>query len=145
MGDRSCELDMSHTLAAHAGLRDLDAAAVTDDALISDLLVFAAMAFPVFGRSENLFAEKAVPLRLESPVIDSLRLCHFTVGPLFYFFRGSEADFDGIKCDRLITLLLRIRHVFLLKSDGCEEPPANSRDRFPKHRQKLRALPAVPA
>jgi hypothetical protein len=72
---------VSHTLTTHARFRDLDAAAVTDNTLVSDLFIFSAVALPVLGGSKNLFAEKAVPLRLKSPVIDGLRFGYFAMGP----------------------------------------------------------------
>ncbi len=82
VGDRSRQLDVAHALTAHTGLGDLNTAVGADFTLVSDLLQLTAMAFPVFGRPENPFAEKAVALRLESSVIDGLGLGHFALGPL---------------------------------------------------------------
>ena len=69
-------------LAAHLGLRDLDAAAVADHAAVADALVLAAGALPVLDRAEDPLAEQAVLLRLERPVVDRLRLRHLAVRPL---------------------------------------------------------------
>src|SRR5204862_4863186 len=57
------EVDVAHALAAHAGLGDLDAAAVADDALVLDALVLAAEALPVLLGTEDALAEQAVLLR----------------------------------------------------------------------------------
>ena len=70
MADRGGELDVAHALAAHLALGDLDAAAVADLALVANLFIFAAVALPVLGRSENALAEQAVALGLEGAVVD---------------------------------------------------------------------------
>ena len=72
MGDGSRELDMAHALAPHPRQRDLDAAFLADDALVFHALVLAAQALVVLDRAEDARAEKAVTLRLESPIIDRL-------------------------------------------------------------------------
>src|ERR1700734_3267055 len=80
--DRGGQLDVAHPLPAHLGASDLDAAALTDDALEPDALVLAAVALPVPGRTEDLLAEEPVLFRLERAVVDGLRLLHLTVRPL---------------------------------------------------------------
>jgi hypothetical protein len=59
VGNRHGQLDVAHALAADAGEGDFDAAAVADDALVLDALVFAAGALPVAGGSEDPLAEEA--------------------------------------------------------------------------------------
>ena len=49
---------MSHTLTADLAAGDFDSASVAYLAFVADLLILAAVALPVLGRSENLFAEK---------------------------------------------------------------------------------------
>ena len=109
MGYRRSQFNTSHPLTADTGLGDLDAASVTDDAFISDLFVFAAMALPVFGGAEDLLAEQTVLFRLERSVVDRFRFCDLTqarlfdlfgglgrvtaVGPLSDLIRGRESDF----------------------------------------------------
>jgi len=66
------ELDVAHALAAHLGERHLDAALLADDAAVLQALVLAAEALVVLRRTEDLGAEKAVPLRLEGAVVDGL-------------------------------------------------------------------------
>ena len=92
VGDGSGQLDVAHPLAAHLGARDLDATALTDDALEADALVLAAVALPVAGGTEDLLAEEPVLLRLEGAVVDGLRLLHLAVGPLTDVVGGGEAD-----------------------------------------------------
>ena len=79
--DRRGQLDVTHPLAAHLGARDLDAAALADDALEADALVLAAVALPVLRRTEDLLAEESVLLGLERAVVDRLGLLHLAVGP----------------------------------------------------------------
>ena len=79
--NRRRELDVAHALAAHFGARDLDAAAIADHALEADALVLAAVAFPVFGRAEDLLAEEPVALGLERAVVDRLGFLDFAEGP----------------------------------------------------------------
>ena len=97
VGDGRGQLDMAHALSSHLALGDLDAAAVADLALVADLLIFAAVALPVLGRSENALAEQTVALGLEGAVVDGLRLFDFAVGPVQNHFRGGNADLNGVK------------------------------------------------
>src|SRR4029079_18926735 len=90
--DRGGQLDVAHPLTAHLGARDLDAAALADEALEADPLVLAAVALPVAGGTEDLLAEEPVLLRLEGAVVDGLRLLHLAVGPLTDVVGGGEAD-----------------------------------------------------
>ena len=81
VGDGRGEGYVPHALAPYLGASHLDAAAVAGDALVSDLLVLAAVAFPVLGRSENALAEEAVLFGTQCAVVDGLRLGYLTVGP----------------------------------------------------------------
>ena len=88
------------------------------------------MTLPVLGGSEDLFAEQTVLLRLECSVVDRFGfrdltqarlfdlfgcLCRVAaVGPLPDLIRGRESDFYRIKSYRLITLLFRIWHFYLI-------------------------------
>ena len=91
------QLDVAHALPANLALSDLNAAAVADLALVLDLLVLAAVALPVLGRSKDPLAVQAVALGLQSTIVDGLRLLDLAVGPLPDHFRRSDADFNGIK------------------------------------------------
>jgi len=87
MRNRCGQLDVAEALAANFGFGDFDTAAVANDALITDLLVLAAVAFPVLGRAKDLFAEQAVAFRFERTVINGFRLFNFAAGPFEDFFR----------------------------------------------------------
>ncbi len=91
------QLNVAHALPADLGLGDLHAAAVADLALVADLLILAAVALPVLGRSEDPLAEQAVPLGLQGAVVDGLRLFHLAIGPVPDLLRRSNADFNGVK------------------------------------------------
>src|SRR5205823_13277118 len=58
------QVDVTHALAPDLLPRHLDAAALTDDALVADALVLAAIALPVLGRTEDALAEETVALGL---------------------------------------------------------------------------------
>ena len=75
------QLDVAHAVATHLRPRDLDAAALADDALEAHPLVLAAVALPVLGRPEDLLAEEAVLLGAQRPVVDRLGLLDLAVGP----------------------------------------------------------------
>src|SRR5260370_10898028 len=72
-------------------------------------LVFAAETFPVSDRTENARAEQAIALRLKSAVINGFRLGHFTMRPAPDFFRGRQADANGIKISHGICHIERAR------------------------------------
>jgi hypothetical protein len=84
---RARELDVAHALAAHLGLRDLDAALLADDAAVLEPLVLAAQALVVLDGPEDLRAEETVALRLERPVVDRLRLLDLAERPRADHFR----------------------------------------------------------
>src|SRR5262249_55501840 len=107
MRARAGELDMAQPLATHPGKRHFDAALIADDAAMLHALVLAAQTLPVLGGPEDPGAEQAVALRLESAVIDSLRLGDFPVGPAPDFLRRGEGNAEGIKIRDQIRSIVR--------------------------------------
>src|SRR6185503_8428697 len=89
---RGGEVDVAHALPAHAGLGDLDAAAVADDAFVFDALVLSAEALPVLLGTEDALAEQAVLLRAVRPVVDGLRLLDLAVRPAPDLLRRRQLD-----------------------------------------------------
>ena len=65
---------MTHSLAAHFFGDDFDAALFASDALKAFFLILATVAFEIFARTENLFAEKALGFGLLAPIVDRFRL-----------------------------------------------------------------------
>src|SRR5258705_419761 len=108
------ELDMPHALATHLGERDLDAALLADHPAVLQALVLSAQALVVLDRPEDLGAEQAVPLRLESAVVDRLGLLYFAVGPRTDFFRRGDPDLDRVELFFLRHLLEQIEQCFHL-------------------------------
>ena len=94
---RAGKLDMSHSLAADLGGRDLDSALFADLALVADALILSAVAFPVLGGSEDALAEKAVLLGLERSVVDGFRLLDLALRPASDGFGGRKTDFYCIE------------------------------------------------
>src|SRR5439155_8025907 len=103
-----------HPLAPHLGTRDLDAAALADDALVADALVLAAVALPVLGGTEDALAEEAVLLRLQRPVVDGLRLGDLAARPGPDLLRRGESDADGVE-------VVDVDHSVapVVRGDGC--------------------------
>ena len=97
MRDGRGKFDVPHALAAHFGAGNFYAALLADDTLITDAFIFTAMAFPVLGRPEDLFAEQTVFFRFLRAVIDGFRLRYFTVRPFPDFLGRCHSDLNGVK------------------------------------------------
>src|SRR4029453_283660 len=114
VGDGRGQLDVAHPLAPDPCPGDLDATALTDDALEADALVLAAVALPVPRRPEDLLAEQAVLLGLEGAVVDRLRLADLAVLP--------NADLLGRgTADPQLVEVVAVEHLNLLDRRGL--PP----------------------
>ena len=70
---------LDHLHAQYGSRLPGNAAFVADDSLVADFLIFAAVAFPILDRTENVFGKQAVLFRLLRPVVDRLRLLYFSV------------------------------------------------------------------
>src|SRR5262249_17569673 len=86
------------------------------DPAVLHALVLAAVALVVLHWAKDLRAEEAVPLRLERPVVDRLRLLHLAVRPLPDLLRGGERDANRRKRHRILRLLEEIEDVLHLAS-----------------------------
>ena len=104
MRHRGRQFDVTHAFATHLLRRDLDTALLADHAAILHALVLAAQALVVLDRAEDPGAEQAVPLRLEGPVVDGLRLLHLAERPGTDLVGAGERDPDVV--ETLGTLLL---------------------------------------
>ena len=87
---------MAHALAAHAGQRHLDAAAVADDAAMLDALILTARALPILDGTEDALAEQATFFGLERAVVDGLGILDLTLGPGAHDLRAGDGDADVI-------------------------------------------------
>ena len=103
MGNRHGKLDVTHALATDAGQGNLDAAAVADDSLVLDALVFSAGALPVPCGAEDALAEKAALFWFERAVVDCFRVLHLTLGPGTNDFRGGDGNGYLVKCFRTLV------------------------------------------
>ena len=83
---------MSHSFATYFTLGNLNTALVADDPAITDSLVFAAVTFPVLGRSENALVKQSVFFGLQRPVVDRFRFDDFSVTPSLHFIRSGKLD-----------------------------------------------------
>ena len=128
VADRRGQRDVAEPLAAHLGLRHLDAALVADHAAVLHALVLAAEALPVGDRAEDLRAEQAVALRLERAVVDRLRLGHLAERPRHDLVGRRERDADRVEvgaqrrsCCRgsLVSWLHLLQYRFVLSATAA--------------------------
>src|ERR1035438_196409 len=106
---RRRQFDVAQALAAHFGQSDFHAALVADYSAMLHALVLAAQTFPVRDRAEDARAEQAIALRLKGAVVDGFRLGHFSMRPAPDFFRGRQADANGIEISHGICHIERAR------------------------------------
>ena len=93
----SSELDVTHALTTYLCARYFNAASLTDDAFEADALVLTAVALPIASWSKDLLAEETVLLRLESSVVDGLRLLYLAMGPRANVLCSSKTNAELIK------------------------------------------------
>ena len=116
MSNRNSEGDMTHSFSADLLFSYLDLTPVADDSTIADSLVLSAVAFVILGGSENLLAEKTVPLGLIGSVVDRLRLKNLSTGPLGDVLRRSERDADRLEIALdLILFVIECRHIVVFR------------------------------
>ena len=81
MGAWGDELDMAHALAAEFFGDDFNAALFAGDTLVTDLLIFAAVALIVLGRTEDLFAEETTHFWFLGTIVDRFGAGDFAMAP----------------------------------------------------------------
>jgi hypothetical protein len=79
MGDGGRQINMSHSITPNFGLDDFNTAFFTDDAPVFHSFIFAAIAFVILGGPEYLCTEKAIPFRLEGPIVYGFRLFNLSM------------------------------------------------------------------
>ena len=97
MRNRTCELNVAHTLTTYFRERHFDATFFADNTTMLESLVLAAKTFIVLVRAKNLGAEKTITFRLERTIVDRFRLFNFAVRPTPDQIRRSESDSKRIK------------------------------------------------
>jgi hypothetical protein len=102
------QVDVAHPLTPHLLARDFHAAALADDALVTDALVLAAVALPVLRRTEDALAEQAVALRLQGAVVDRLRLRDLARRPVADLLGRRETDPDRVELVDIDQVTLRL-------------------------------------
>ena len=103
---------MTHSLPAHFGLDDFNAALLTNDAAMFHPLVLAAVALVVLDGTENLGTEKSIPLRLESSVVDGLGFLDLSVRPFPNLLGRRQRNFHRIVAGRILRLCKEIVQFF---------------------------------
>ena len=92
--DRRGQFDVPHALATNAAVRDFDAAAIADHALVLHAAVLAAGTFPVLFRTEDPLAEQTVFFGTVGSVVDRFRLLDFAERPTADVLRTGQGDLD---------------------------------------------------
>ena len=81
MGDRACQVNMRHALAADLGLGHFHATLLTHHTAVLETLVLTAETLVVLYGTKDLGAEQTVAFRFERTVVNGLRLLNFAKGP----------------------------------------------------------------
>ncbi len=79
MGNGAGQLDVAHALTAHDAAGYFYAALVADNTLVTDALVLAAVALPIFGRSKDALVEQAILFGFLGTVVNGLWLSDVAV------------------------------------------------------------------
>jgi len=66
--------------------------------------VFSAIAFPIFGGTENFGAKEPVFFGLKGSIVDRFGLFNFPIGPRTNFFRRSDPNAHRIEGHRIAWL-----------------------------------------
>ena len=138
VGNGRGQFNVAHTLAAHLGGNNFNAALFADNATVLHALVLAAVAFIVLHGAEDLGAEQAVALRLEGTVIDGFRLFHFAIRPFTDSFGRCDGNLDGFQ-------VADVRHVGRRAACGEKIVQAHSIPCFVKSSLKSLAMLSLPA
>ena len=104
MGYGTGQFNMSHPFATDLGLDDLYPAFFTNNAPVFHALIFSAITFIILGRAEYFGTKKTVPFRLESPVVDGLRLFNLAMRPFPDLLRRGQRNFYGTEIQRVFGL-----------------------------------------
>ena len=83
---------MSHTFSSYFFFCYLDSTSFAYDTFVSYSFVFATVAFIIFDRSEDTFAEESVFFGFISSVVDSFGFENFSAGEVHYFVGRGEFD-----------------------------------------------------
>jgi hypothetical protein len=78
---------MPHSLAPYCGTGYFDPTLLTGYAFKADVLILSAIALPVFGRTEDRLAEKAILLWSQASIVDRFWFQYLAVRPTTYCFR----------------------------------------------------------
>ena len=81
VGNRRGQLNVAQALPAHGRTRNLNAAFVTHNAPVADILVLATVTLPVPRRTKDGLAKQTILLRPQPAIVDGFRLGDLTIGP----------------------------------------------------------------
>ncbi len=103
MYNRDNQLNMSAPFATYFLFGNFHSTTVTNNALVPDPFVFAAVAFVVFDGTEYAFAKQSVTFRLVCPVVNRFRFQYFSVRTVENGLGRSKADRDVVEARRYFT------------------------------------------
>lgn len=96
MRDGCTELDVTHALSAHDRSGDLDTTLVTNDTLVTDAFILAAITLVVLFWAENLLVEEPMLFRTLRAVVDGFRFGYLARRPCENPLGGRERETQPI-------------------------------------------------
>jgi hypothetical protein len=103
---------MAKSFTPHLGLDNLNTALLTDHTTVLHALVLSTIALVILNRPKDLGTEKAIPLRLECPVIDGLRFFYLSMGPIPDLSRRGERNPYSIETQWFLGLGKKAKQFF---------------------------------
>ena len=85
-------MNVSHTLATYLLFRNFNATTVADNTLVTNTLVFTAMALVILRRTEDALAEKTIALGLVGTIVDGFGFQNFTIGIALDFLGRGQTN-----------------------------------------------------
>ena len=112
MSYRNCKSDVAHPLTTHFLLGNFDITSIADDTAITNAFIFTTIALIVLSRTEDLFAEKTIFLRLVGPIVNRFRFEDLSARPLCNILRRSQRDADCLEIAfYLCFFIIESRHI----------------------------------
>jgi hypothetical protein len=86
MCDRYYEVDVPGSFSTDFLFSNFYTASIAYDSLVADSFVFSAVAFVIFYRTKNAFAEQSITFRFVGTIVDGFGFQHFSIRILENFF-----------------------------------------------------------
>ena len=108
MSNGCSQRNVGQALTSNFRLNHLNTALLANDSSVLHALILSAQALIVLHRPKDFRAEEPVPLRLESPVVDGLRLLYLPERPLANRVGRGERDAQRVEGKGILGLFEEI-------------------------------------